>query len=56
MELSARRVIRRLSFDDDVSLINEYLSKVSKHILENSSRNRRAESISNVINRKRNDH
>lgn len=56
MELSARRVITRLSFDDDVSLINEYLSKVSKHILENSSRNRRAESISNIINRKRNDH
>jgi len=41
-----------LSFDDedDGSLMKEYLSKVSKHILENSSRNRRAESISNIRN------
>jgi hypothetical protein len=52
IELSARRVMTILSFDDedDGSLIKEYLSKVSKHILENSSRNRRAESISNIRN------
>jgi hypothetical protein len=48
IELRARRVITTLSFADadDGSFINEYLSKVSKHILENSSRSRRAESIS----------
>lgn len=48
MELRARRVIMTLSFADvdDGSLMNEYLSKVSKHIFENSSRNRRAESMS----------
>jgi hypothetical protein len=31
-------------------LINEYFNKVSKQIFENSSRNRRAESISNHRN------
>ncbi len=41
-----------LSCDDDGSLMKEYLSNVSKHILEYSSRNRRAESISNIENKK----
>ncbi len=50
IEPNARRVITILSFDDDGSLINEYFNKVSKQIFENSSRNRRAESISNHRN------
>ena len=38
------------SFGDDGSLMKEYFNKVSKQILENSSRNRRAESMSNQMN------
>ena len=47
MELSASLVITTPSFDeDDGSLMKEYFRSVSKQILENSSRSRRAESIS----------
>jgi len=47
IELSARRVMIIFSFEEEVgSLINEYFKRVSKQIFENSSRKRRAESIS----------
>lgn len=47
MELNASRVITTPSFDDDEgSLMNEYFRSVSKQIFENSSRSRRAESMS----------